>query len=77
MAGPGIWENVYNPDLREIVTWVAMPIPFYHQCRTLENFLIAVKKKEAMLESSDRCVIVNVEGTGPMYAFWIQGARMF
>jgi hypothetical protein len=60
-------ENVYSFQT-ETMAWVAIPMTFYHDCRTPEDFLTEI---ERALESGDpsRRVIVDKPGVVSKHAF--------
>lgn len=68
-------ENVYSFQT-ETMAWVAIPMTFYHDCRTPEDFLTEI---ERALESGDpsRRVIVDKPGVVSKHAFWLQVRGFF
>lgn len=62
------------------MSWVSIPLTFYHWCRTAEDFLTGVESA-LQVESSDppRAVIVDNHKPGLIskHAFWIQVRGFF
>lgn len=74
-----IWhlENVYSTSEEQTVTWVAVPMTFYHRCRIPEDFLIEVESALQGQWSDRRCVIVDKPGVVSKHAFWLQVRGFF